>query len=374
MDGTPEDHHGSERFETVIIGGGQAGLSMGYHLAARDRPFVILDANERIGDAWRTRWDSLRLFTPARYDGLEGLRFPAPALSFPTKDEMADYLEAYAKRFELPVRTAMRVDGLSRHGERYVIAAGDRRFEADHVVVATGAHHAPTIPSYAGDLDQGMVQLHSRDYRGPSQLREGGVLVVGVGNSGAEIAFEVVRTHRTWLAGTPSGQIPVRHGPAAARFAFPIVRFVGHHVLTRGTPIGRRLAPKLESGAAPLIRVKLKDLATAGVEQVARTAGTRDGLPILEDGRVVEAANVIWCTGFHYDFGWIDMPVISERGAPVHRRGVVEREPGLYFMGLVFQYALSSDVIPGMSRDARYIASHIAARTSEGRPPTIDAA
>jgi putative flavoprotein involved in K+ transport len=227
MDGTPEDHS-SERFETVIIGGGQAGLSMGYHLAARDRPFVILDANERIGDAWRTRWDSLRLFTPARYDGLEGLRFPAPSLSFPTKDEMGDYLEAYAKRFELPVLTGVRVDGLSRHDDRYVMAAGNRRFEADHVVVATGAHHAPSVPPYAGDLDSSIVQLHSRDYRGPSQLREGGVLVVGVGNSGAEIAFEVARTHRTWLAGTPSGQIPVRH--AAARFAFPVVRFVGHQV------------------------------------------------------------------------------------------------------------------------------------------------
>jgi putative flavoprotein involved in K+ transport len=372
MDGTIDSS--SERFETVIIGGGQAGLSTGYHLAARNRPFVILDTNERIGDAWRTRWDSLRLFTPARYDGLEGLRFPAPALSFPTKDEMADYLEAYAKRFQLPVRTGVRVDGLSRRGDGYVIVSGDRRFDADHVVVATGANQAPSVPPFARDLDPGIVQLHSHDYRGPSQLKEGGVLVVGVGNSGAEIASEVVRTHRTWLSGRPSGQIPVRHGPAAARFAFPVVRFMGHHVLTQSTPLGRKLGPKLESGAAPLIRVKLKDLAAAGVEQVARTAGTRDGLPILEDGRVVDASNVIWCTGFQYEFGWIDMPVIGEHGAPVHRRGVAVGEPGLYFMGLVFQYAVSSDVIPGMSRDARYIASHIAARTSNDRPPTADAA
>ena len=367
MDGTPGDHS-SERFETVIIGGGQAGLSMGYHLAARDRPFVILDENERIGDAWRTRWDSLRMFTPARYDGLEGLRFPAPTLSFPTKDEMADYLEAYAKRFELPVRTGVRVDGLARHGDRYVIASGGDRFEADHVVVATGANQTPGIPSFAGDLDAGIVQLHSHDYRGPSQLNEGGVLVVGVGNSGAEIAFEVVRTHPTWLSGKPSSQIPVRHGPAAARFVFPVVRFIGHHVLTQGTPIGRRVGPKLESGAAPLIRVKLKDLAAAGVEQVARTAGAQDGRPILEDGRVLDASNVIWCTGFRYDFGWIDLPVLSEHGVPLHRRGIVQGEPGLYFMGLVFQYAVSSDVLPGMSRDAEYIARHIAALASNGRP------
>jgi putative flavoprotein involved in K+ transport len=367
MDGTLEDD-GSERFETVIVGGGQAGLSTGYHLAARGVPFVILDANERIGDAWRMRWDSLRLFTPARYNGLEGSRFPAPALSFPTKDEMADYLEAYAGRFELPVRTGVRVDRLSRRGDGYVVTSGDRRFAADHVVAATGANQSPWVPSFARDLDPGIVQLHSLDYRGPSQLTEGGVLVVGVGNSGAEIAFEVARTHRTWLSGEPSGQIPVRHGPAAARFAFPVVRFLGHHVLTQGTPIGRKLRPKLEGAAAPLIRVKLKDLASAGVERVARTAGIRNGLPVLDDGRVLEVSNVIWCTGFRYDFGWIDVPVIGEHGAPMHRRGVVEGEPGLYFMGLTFQYALSSDVLPGMSRDAEYIAKHIVARRSGGRP------
>jgi putative flavoprotein involved in K+ transport len=143
---------------------------------------------------------------------------------------------------------------------------------------------------------------------------------------------------------------------------------MGHHVLTQSTPLGRKLGPKLESGAAPLIRVKLKDLASAGVEQVARTAGMQDGLPVLEDGVVLDASNVIWCTGFRYDFGWIDLPVLGEHGAPLHRRGIVEGEPGLYFMGLVFQYAVSSDVLPGMSRDAAYIARHIAALASNGRP------
>ena len=343
---------------------------MGYHLAARGRPFVILDANERIGDAWRTRWDSLRLFTPARYDGLEGWRFPASPVSFPTKDEMADYLETYAERFQLPVRTGVRVDGLSRQGETYIVTSEDGRYEADHVVVATGANQTPKTPSFAAGLDPNIVQMHSQDYRGPAQLMDGGVLVVGVGNSGAEIAFEVVRTHQTWLSGKPSAQIPVRHGAAAARFFFPVVRFMGHHVLTQRTPIGRKLGPKFESGAAPLIRVKLKDLAAAGVEQVARTAGTQDGFPLLQDGRVLEVSNVIWCTGFRYDFGWIDLPVIGENGAPAHRRGIVEDEPGLYFMGLVFQYAVSSDVLPGMSRDAEYIAKHIASRASNDRPAT----
>jgi putative flavoprotein involved in K+ transport len=349
-----------ERFDTVIIGGGQAGLATGYHLAKRDLPFVILDANERVGDAWRKRWDSLRLFTPARYDGLQGWRFPAPAFSFPTKDEMADYLEAYAARFELPVQTGVEVDGLSTEGDRFLITSGDRRFKAKHVVVATGAHQIPKIPAFADELLTSIMQLHASQYRHPSQLQEGVVLVVGAGNSGAEIAFEVSRTHPTYLSGKPSGQIPVRHGPAAARFVLPVVRFVGHHVLTLGTPIGRKAQPRFISHSAPLVRVKLKDLAAAGVEQVAKTVSIEDGRPALEDGRVLDVSNVIWCTGFKEEFPWIDLPIFDENERPLHERGVVVAGPGLYFVGLTFQYSVLSDVLPGVGRDAEYIAKHIA--------------
>jgi putative flavoprotein involved in K+ transport len=359
---------GSERFETVIIGGGQAGLSVGYHLKRRDLPFVILDANERIGNSWRKRWDSLRLFTPARYSGLTGGRFPAPAVSFPTKDEMADYLESYAARFDLPVRTGVNVDALSRQDDRYILTSGDRRFEAEHVVVATGANQVPKVPSFANDLHPSIVQLHSSQYRHPSQLQEGAVLVVGAGNSGAEIAFEVSRTHSTYLSGKPSGQIPVRHGPAMARFVFPVIRFVGHHVLTLRTPIGRKVQPKFISRGAPLIRVKLKDLIAAGVEQVPRTVGMEDGRPTLEDGHVLDVSNVIWCTGFREEFPWIDLPIFGEDGRPLHERGVVVGEPGLYFVGLLFQYAATSDVLPGVGRDAEYIAKHIASSEPNGRP------
>jgi len=214
---------GSERFETVIIGGSQAGLSVGYHLKRRDLPFVILDANEHIGDSWRKRWDSLRLFTPARYSGLQGWPFPAPAVSFPTKDEMADYLQAYAARFDLPVRTGVKVDGLSREADRYVVASGDRRFEARHVVVATGTNQVPKIPAFADELHSSIVQLHSSQYRHPSQLQQGAVLVVGAGNSGAEIAFEVSRTHPTYLSGnrrgrSPSVTVPLWRGSSSPGF------------------------------------------------------------------------------------------------------------------------------------------------------------
>jgi putative flavoprotein involved in K+ transport len=365
---------GSEQFETVIIGGGQAGLSVGYHLARRGRRFVILDANERIGDAWRKRWDSLCLFTPARYDGLPGWPFPAPAWSFPTKDEVADYLEAYAARFDLPVRTGVRVDGLSREADRYVVAAGDRRFEADHVVVASGAYQRPRIPAFAADLDPGIVQLHSSQYRDPSQLQEGGVLVVGAANSGAEIALEVSREHRTWLSGRHPGQEPFRPGSGWFRLLVPVVWFMASHVLTVKTPIGRMVRQKFQVGGAhhsrglPLARVRPKDITAAGIERVPRTAGARGGLPVLDDGRDLEVANVIWCTGFVPDFAWIDLPVFAEDGGPVHDRGIVGSEPGLYFVGLVFLYALASSLVGGVARDAEHIAKQIASREPNGRP------
>jgi putative flavoprotein involved in K+ transport len=356
----------AESVETVIIGGGQAGLTAGYYLTKHDRPFVILDANERVGDAWRKRWDSLRLFTPARLSGLPGFPLAAPAWSFPTKDELADYLEAYAARFELPVRTGIHVDGLAKANGRFVVSAGEHQFEAHNVVVATGAHQIPKIPDFAPELDPAIVQLHSSDYRNPSQLQDGNVLLVGAGNSGAEIAAELSQTHRTWLAGPKTGQLPVRHGSVPARFGFRIFRFLGHHVLRVDTRIGRKLGPKLISKGDPLIRTKVKDLLALGVERVPRVVAVQDGRPLLEYGRVLDVANVVWCTGFQTDFRWIDLPVFGDDGQPLHDRGVVESEPGLYFLGLLFLYSLSSDVLPNGGRDAQYIVKHIA-RTAESR-------
>ncbi len=354
----------TERIETVIVGGGQAGLATGYHLARRGRPFVILDAHPRIGDAWRERWDSLRLFTPARYDGLPGMRFPARGVSFPTKDEMADYLESYVARFELPVRTRTRVDGLTAHGDLFVVSAGGQRFVADNVVVASGAGQVPRVPPFAPRLERGIVQMHSSAYRNPSQLNEGQVLVVGLGNSGAEIALEVSRTHRTSVSGSPSGEIPFRHGPATARFALPVVRFIGHHVLTLRTPVGRKVLPKLAAQGAPLIRVKVTDLIAAGVEMVPRTVGVRDGRPELADARVVDVANVIWCTGFQHGFSWIDLPIFGDGGGPIQERGIVPTQRGLFFVGLEFQFAATSAVLVGVGRDAEHVARHIASQAT----------
>jgi putative flavoprotein involved in K+ transport len=354
----------TERIDVVVIGGGQAGLSVGYSLARRGVPFVILDGSARVGDSWRNRWDSLRLFTTARYDGLVGMPFPAPAHAFPTKDEMADYLEAYAKRFALPIRSGVRVDRLFREGSRYVVEAGALRFEAKQVVVAMSSYQVGRVPPFARELDASVVQLHSIDYRSPAQLREGGVLVVGAGNSGAEIALEVSKGHPTWLSGRDTGHVPFRvESRAAQSFLIPVLfRFLFHRVLTVRTRIGQKVRPKILKTGAPLIRVKPGDLVAAGVERVPKVAGVRDGMPLLENGRVLEVANVIWCTGFHPGFSWIDLPVLDPDGEPRHESGIVASEPGLYFVGLHFLHAFSSTMIHGIERDAQRVADAVLAR------------
>ena len=362
--------HTTQRVNTVVIGGGQAGLSTGYHLARRGVPFVILDASARVGDTWRHRWDSLRLFTPARHAGLDGMRFPAPPFSFPTKDQMADYLETYARTFELPVRSGARVDRLSRLGDRFLVAAGDSCFEADNVIVAMAHYQQPRVPPFAGELDPRIVQLHSRDYRNPGQLQAGDVLIVGAGNSGAEIAIEAARGHRTWLAGRDTGHVPFRIDGAAARLGLSrlLFRVVFHRVLSIATPIGRKARPRLRRRAAPLIRIKPRDLIAAQVNRVPRVVGVRNGLPALEDGRVLDVATVVWCSGFDAGFSWIDLPVFGADGEPCHEAGIVASEPGLYFVGLSFLYAFSSDMIHGVGRDAARIAQVVAKRASARAP------
>jgi putative flavoprotein involved in K+ transport len=359
-----------ERCDTVVVGAGQAGLSVGYHLERRGQRFLVLDANERIGDSWRERWDSLRLFTPGRYNGLDGMPFPGPDFAFPTKNEMADYLEAYAARFALPVRTGVRVERVWRRGDRYIVETGERPIEADNVVVAMATFQRPRVPPFASELDARIVQLHSSEYRTPSQLADGDVLLVGAGNSGAEIGVEVARRHRTWISGRDVGHIPFRIAGTASRLFLSrlVLRFVFHRVLTVSTPMGRKLRPKVLFIGGPLIRTRSGELAAAGIERVPRVVGARDGLPLLADDRVLDVANVIWCTGFDPGFSWIDLPVFDERGQPLHERGIVAQQPGLFFVGLHFLYAMSSTMIHGVGRDAERIARAIVARSTARAP------
>jgi putative flavoprotein involved in K+ transport len=357
-----------ERIDTVVIGGGQAGLAVGRELKKRNRDFVILDASPCVGDAWRRRWDSLLLFTPARFCSLPGMRFPMSAGSFPTKDDMADYLQAYAERFNLPVRLNTRVEHLARRGHRYVVTTSAGTIEADNVVVAMANFQQPRVPTFANQLDPRIVQVHSKDYKNPAQLADGPTLIVGVGNSGADIAIEVAKVRPTILAGEPAAVIPFRIEPWFARhIAIRLVRFVGHHVLSVRTPIGRKARPHFLERATPLIRVKPKDFDTAGITRVGRIAEVRDGRPVTEVGDALDVANIIWCTGFRPGFSWIDLPVLGDRQEPNHERGIVSDEPGLYFVGLEFLYSVTSVTITGVGRDAKRVVKHLCAH----RPSTM---
>jgi putative flavoprotein involved in K+ transport len=357
-----------DRYDVVVIGGGQAGLSVGYYLRKRGLRFVILDASARVGDVWRKRWDSLRLFTPAKFDGLDGMKFPAPPNHFPTKDQMADYLEAYAARFQLPVRTGARVDRLYRRDGVFVVRAGATEVEANQVVVAMANYQSQRTPAFARDLRSDIAQVASCDYRNPDQLRDGDVLIVGAGNSGAEIAKELVRDHRVFVAGPSTGEAPFKVDSVAGRAILMrlLMRVMFHRVLTVKTPMGRKARPRIMKRGTPLIRVKSQDLAALGIERVPRMTGASQGLPLLEDGRVLNVANVVWCSGFAPGFSWIDrddLPVLGDDGEPIHEGGVVPSAPGLYFVGLHFLYAMSSSMIHGVGRDAKRIAGAVAARS-----------
>jgi putative flavoprotein involved in K+ transport len=347
-----------ETFDTIVIGGGQAGLATGYYLAQQEKHYIILDENTRAGETWRRRWDSLRLFTPSHNNKLPGMKFPRPDFYFPTKDEAADFLEAYASHFSLPVRYGLKVDGLYKNERGFHITAGEASIHTRNVIVATGAFHSPHIPSLARELNHGIFQMHSANYRNTSDVPVQNVVVVGAGNSGAEIAIELAKAGRkVWLAGRDVGH------PPAVKFR----RFFGgrpywwflRHVMTIDTPLGRRMKANVLAHGNPLVRTQREDVAGAGVEFAPRLIGARDGKPQLEDGRILPAEGILWATGFHPDYRWINLPVFDEMGRPRHERGVVREAPGLYFVGLHFQTGLTSSLLGGVGEDAKYIVSQI---------------
>ena len=354
-----------EGLGTVIVGAGQTGLATAYYLRRAGVPCVVLDDHQRIGDQWRRRYDSLLLNSPAQYDGLPGLPFPAPRGSYPTGAEMGDHLERYAAEMGLTVRCGVSVRSVEQQPDgRWLVTTSDGDLLADDVVVACGAETVARVPDVADDLDPGIRQLHSSDYHSPAQLLPGPVLVVGAGQSGSDIALEVVRSgHETWLSGKGTPEIPLPFGSRRLRFCLPVLWFMANHVLTVRTPMGRKMQPAVRKGGAPLLRVRRADLAAAGVHLTeARTVGVDDGRPVLDDGTVLDVANVVWCTGFRQDFGLVSPDVTGDDGYPRGHGGIVEDLPGLYFVGLLFQTAFASMLIGGAGRDAKRIATHIAAR------------
>lgn len=371
--------HDHNVVSTVIIGAGQAGLATAQALLARGQDCVALERNDRLGDNWRHHYDSLRLYTPAKYDGLPGLPFPGEPADYPGKDDVADYLQSYAAHFGLPVRLGVRVARLGRDtaqggqgegGAGFVVETNAETWYCDNVVVATGTFgRTPHVPDFAGRLDPAILQLHSSEYRRPSQLAVGPVLVVGASHSGCDIAYELAESRSTTLVGRDCGQVPFRWNSRRATVALPLLLFAWRHVLTRRTPMGRRTLPHVRRHGGPMLRVQREDLAARGVvRNTSRVEGVRDGRPVLGDGTVVDVANVVWATGFEQRFEWIDLPVIGVDGWPREYRGVVEDVPGLFFCGLAFQYSFSSMVLPGVGRDAGHVADRIVARAAAPSP------
>ena len=349
-----------ERFDTIVVGGGQAGLSAGWHLQQHDVDFVIIDAEQRVGDVWRRRWDSLRLFTPARRSGLPGMPFPACADHLPDKDEVADYLERYAERFDLPIRSGTRALSLAHDGDRWVLRTDRGTLEANNVVVATGPFQAPKIPDVAARLDASIRQLHSSAYRSPFDLPDGPVLVVGAGNSGAQIALELARERQVWLAGRNTGHLPRRIlGRDLFDWIWPLM-----HRFSLDTRLGRRMRERVRGGGDALIGIPEQTIVRRGVQRIGRIEGEQDGWPVA-DGVPIRPAAIVWCTGFVSDYSWIEADVFDERGVPRHRRGVVDAAPGLYFLGLRFQHRMTSSLVGGVGEDAEFVAREVVRRAEE---------
>jgi putative flavoprotein involved in K+ transport len=346
---------GAPSVDVVVIGGSQAGLAIGYHLAQRGLRFVILDAGPNIGHVWRSRWDSLTLFTPAQYSGLPGMAFPLPKDTYPSKDDVVSYLQAYVSAFDLPVRLNSRVTSLTQRDGAYVVATADEEFTASQVVVATGPFQVPFVPPIADELDETVTQIHSADYRNPAPLPEGHVLVVGGGNSGFQIAAELAATRKVDLAvGQRVPSLPQR---LFGKDLFWWLSGIGFMKISTDSRLGRKLAKRdVLIGSSP------RRLRRSGVTLRKRLASAVGRRAIFDDGSEQDIDAIVWATGYRSDFSWIDVPGVRDESSGIlHRRGVTDA-PGVFFIGLTWQHTRGSGLIGFVSDDAAFIAGRIDSR------------
>jgi putative flavoprotein involved in K+ transport len=347
------EHGPDPLFDTVVIGGGQAGLAMAWHLKRQGQRFLVLDAGPAIGHTWRSRWDSLVLFTPAQYDSLPGMPFPAPADTYPTKDQAADYLQAYAAAFDLPVRPNSRVTRLRRTGDVFEVRTVAGVVTARQVVIATGPFATPFVPPLARTLDEAVVQLHSAEYRNPADLPHGRVLVVGAGNSGMQIAAELAKTRPVELAvGTRSPSLPQR---LLGRDLFWWVTHTRLSKLSADSRLGRRLKSR-----ETINGTTRRQLRRAGVTVRPRLLQADGKTARFADGRSRDISGVVWATGYQPDYSWLDIPDVLDDGRPVHQRGITNI-PGLYFLGLPWQHTRGSALLGFVKDDAAYLADRLIA-------------
>ena len=363
---TDQIEHGSDdRFEVAVVGAGQAGLAMGHFLAKDGRRFTILDAADSIGSAWRTRWDSLVLFTPRRYDSLPGLPFPGDPNGCPRREEVISYLERYASTFELPVQLNAQVQSLRPAAGGFVLDLGTRTVEADKVVVATGPFQSPNVPAFAADLAADVLQMHSTGYRRPSDVPGGTVAVVGGGNTGFQIAKELSATHSVHLAiGSRQTPLPQR---LLGRDLFWWLTKTGLINKTIESRIGRRARDR-----DTLIGSSTRDAKRHGVAVEPRVVGASHRTLSFADGSEIDVDAVIWATGYRSDHGWIDVPVFDQDGRVLHRRGVTD-SPGLFFLGLTWQHTRGSALLGWVKDDAEFISERIAADADDRNRAGVEA-
>jgi putative flavoprotein involved in K+ transport len=338
--------------DVLVIGGGQAGLAMGYYLQRAGRDFVIVEGAPEIGESWSSRWDSLVLFTPSQFDNLPGLPFPGPVDTYPTKDEVAEYLNTYVATFELPVRKSTRISKVVKDGDRYVATGDGASIEARQVVVATGPFQTPFVPDMSAGADPAIVQLHSSAYHRTDDIPSGSVLVVGGGNSGCQIARELAVTHQVELAiGKKSPVVPQR---LFGRDIWWWGSKLGVSKVTIGSKLGHRLSMR-----DPIIGRGPRSVARAGVTLRKAVRSIAGRTVTFEDGATSDPAAIVWATGFRGSYGWIDVPgVLDEQGRPRHRRGVTSAS-GFFFLGLSWQWTRGSALLGWVGDDAAYVAQRI---------------
>src|SRR5215210_9433006 len=351
------------RFDVVVVGAGQAGLAIGYHLARQQRRFTILDAAGAPAAAWRERWDSLRLFTPVRYDSLPGLPFPGDPDSYPGRDEVVDYLTGYREHCDLPVELDSEVQAVRPSDDGFLVELRDRTYAAEQVVLATGPFQIPRIPPIATQLDEDVVQMHSTAYRGPADVPDGAVLVVGGGNTGYQIAEELAAAHEVHLSvGSRQPPLPQRLlGRDLFRYleAGRFMRVTVHSRLGQRLQDGETLVGSSPRAARRRHGIKLRGRAVAASGTEIRFA----------DGSTLSPKAVIWATGFALDHSFVQAPVFDEKGRVEHRRGVTT-VPGLYFLGLPWQHTCGSALLGWVKDDAQYIASEIARAATQVSQPS----
>jgi len=352
-DEADKDPAGNQQLDVVVIGGSQAGLAMAWHLAQQGLRFVVLEADPEVGHVWRSRWDSLKLFTPAQYDALPGMAFPAPADTYPTKDPVADYLQAYAAAFNLPVRLNARVTRLSKTDDGFEVHTADQMYRARQVVVATGPFQVPFVPPMTAKLDPSVTQVHSADYHNPHALPDGPVLVVGGGNSGFQIAEELAATRTVDLSiATTYPMLPQR---LAGRDLFWWLTRLGLLRVTVTSRPGRRMSRR-----DFVIGTNRRRLERAGVRFRPRLVDADGRTVRFADHSLLEDVGVVvWATGYRSDYAWIHLPGVVREGHVVHRRGVTE-VPGLYFLGLSWQHTRGSALLGFINDDAACLADRIA--------------